>query len=110
MGEKHMISARRVGLAAWLVILVLCIPGFAQESAPSSDLEQRWSARASFGAARVHDHDQFGQWFDFRIGRTIGSPSFAVDVGLSGSNSRAEFGSLTGGLEVRPAPASRISP
>jgi hypothetical protein len=76
----------------------------------SVDDNRKWVLRTTFGTSRLHPWDQWAEWVDIRVGRQIGAGSTAIDFGIAGSGSRGAVMSLTGGVEVQPWHAKRVSP
>ena len=105
-----MSSCRQIALMSLLVMGLLTERAWAQQSPPDSRVHTPWFVQANFGTARIHSWDPRAGWVEARIGRTIGSRSTSIDLGVALSSGRPEFGSLTSGFEVRPWPLARFSP
>ena len=101
---------KRMALMCILLMGLLSDFASARQLARTSDNDQKWSVRATFGATRLQPRADRTGWAEVRFGRKIGSRFTSIDVGIAASTSRPVFSSLTSGLEVRPWPLKRISP
>jgi hypothetical protein len=92
-----------------LLFAVLTVLG--QSAWAFDDDEPKWAVRANFGSVRLHSYDRRDNWGEVRVGRVIGSSGRAfLDGGISASAERGGYGSMTGGVEVRPFPGKPITP
>ena len=101
----------RITLLAVLLI-VLADSAWARQSVPALDADEpKWAVRASFGTMRLHSWDRRDNWGEVRVGRVVGSTGIVfVDGGISASSGRNSYGTLSGGIEIRPFPRKIITP